>query len=149
MESGLNLKNKKPNNFVMGFTTNKGLMLDLDNTSLRETRKIADKYFKRFKLEGYLIIRSSQNNYHIIFNRYLTWKKTIENLFKIVWLYHYHKRGQKPNLTYWAILQACKGSATLRISTKKHKRVPSVVLFYGKTDKLINDYLQYYDIGEK
>ena len=130
----------------MGFTTNKGLLLDLDNTTLKETKKIAEKYVKRFKLEGFLVVRSSENNYHIIFNRYLSWKKTIEYLFKIVWLYHYHKHGDKSHLTFWAILQACKGSSTLRISKKKHKRVPHVIGTWGKTDKLINDYMLYYDM---
>jgi hypothetical protein len=132
-------KNTKPN-FVYGFTTDKGLLLDLDNTTLADTRKIAKKYCNRFKLEGFLILKSSQNNYHVVFNKYLTWKKTIEYLFKIVWTYHYHKHGSKPSLTSWAILQACKKSMTLRISNKKHKKAPRYIEDYGKTDKLIDDY---------
>jgi hypothetical protein len=136
----------KKTNYAAGFTTDKGLILDLDNTSLRETKKIAEKYFNRFKLEGYLIMRSSAGSHHIIFNRYLTWKTVMEYLFKIVWLYHYYKHEDKPHLTLWAMLQACKRSETLRISTKKHKRKPRVVLLNGKKDKLIKDYLQYYDM---
>jgi len=132
-------------NYVEGFTTNKGLMLDLDQTTLRETKKIAKKYCKRFKLEGFLILRSSTNNYHVVFNKYLSWSKTLEYLFKIVWNYHYYQHGEKPHLTFWAILQACKQSETLRISSKKHKRKPCVVLLNGKDDKLISDYLRYYN----
>ena len=148
-ESGQNLKNKKPNNFVEGFTTSKGLMLDLDNTSLKETKSISEHYCKRFKLEGYLILRSSPNNYHVVFNRYLSWRKTTEYLAKIQWRHMYHRHGDKPHLIFWITLQLCKGSETLRISSKKHKHKPHVVLFYGKTDKLINDYMQYYDTGDK
>jgi hypothetical protein len=143
-DGGLILKRKKAKqNFVDGFTTSKGLMLDLDNATLGETKKIALKYYNRFKLEGYIILRSSQNNYHVVFNKYLSWRKTLEYLFKIVWYFHYHKHGIKPSLTSWAILQACKTSETLRISTKKHKRKPVVVALYGKTDKLIKDFLEY------
>jgi len=130
-------------NFVVGFTTSHGLMLDLDNTSLRETRRIAQHYCKRFKLGGYLIAKSSQNNYHIIFNRYLSWKKVLEFLFKIVWAYHYHKRGIKPSLTNWAILQACKGSMTLRISNKKHKKPPKFIEIIGLKHNLIHDYCNF------
>jgi len=131
------------NMFVYGFTTDKGLLLDLDNTSLAETRKIANKYMNRFKLEGYLILKSSQNNYHVVFNKYLTWKKAMEYLFKIVWYYHYYEHGSKPSLTGWAILQACKKSMTLRISNKKHKPKPRYIEEFGKTDKLIDDYCKF------
>jgi hypothetical protein len=129
--------------FVYGFTTGHGLLLDLDNTTLKETRNITEKYMKRFKLEGYMILKSSQNNYHVVFNKYLSWKKVLSCLFKIVWYYHYHKHGAKPNLTYWAILQACKQSETLRISTKKRKNAPKIISTKGKTDKLIRDYLEF------
>jgi hypothetical protein len=119
------------------------LLLDLDNTTLKESSAIAEKYTNRFRLKGYLILRSSDNNYHVVFNRYLTWKKTLEYLFKIVWRYHYHEHGIKPSLTYWAILQACKGSETLRISTKNKKRTPKIVRKHGKIDKLCKDYTEY------
>ena len=82
MVIGLNKKLNTPPNFTEGFTTTHGLLLDLDDTTLTETRKIAKTYLKRFKLEGYQIMRSSQNNYHIIFNRYLTWKTTCSLLKK-------------------------------------------------------------------
>jgi len=121
-------------------------MVDLDQTTLKETKYIANKYLNRFKLQGYLILRSSQNNYHIIFNRYLTWKKTIECLFKIVWKYHYYYHQEKPHLTSWAILQICKGSLTLRISAKQNKHKPTIMCSCGLSDKLISDYLAYYNV---
>jgi hypothetical protein len=141
--NGLKNKKKIPRNYVYGFTTTKGLLLDLDNTTQKETSAIAQFYCKRFQLEGYLILKSSENNYHVVFNRYLIWKKTLEYLFKIVWRYHYHEHGIKPSLTYWAILQACKGSETLRISTKNHKKTPKIVKKSGKTNKLCRDYIEY------
>ena len=133
------------NSPIAGFTTNEGLMLDLDMTTLNETRHIAEKYLERFELEGYLIARSSECNHHIIFNRYLPWEKTIEYLFKITWWYHYHRHGSKPTLTNWAILQAIKHSETLRITNKYEKPKPKIIETQGKTDKLINDYLQLYN----
>lgn len=135
--------------FVYGFTTSHGLLLDLDHTTLKETIWIADKYLERFKLGGYLILRSSENNYHVVFNRYMTWKKVLGCLFKIVWYYHYHKHGAKPSLTFWAILQACKESETLRISTKKQKSKPKIIKRKGKTDKLIKDYIEFSEVMNK
>jgi hypothetical protein len=136
---------------IEGFTTNNGLLLDLDNTTLHETRQIAKKYLKKWNLEGYLIAKSSQNNYHIIFNKYLPWETTLEYLFKIVWTYHYHKHNDKPHLTNWAILQTIKHSCTLRISNKHEKKPPTIIETKGKTENLIKDYLAFYTMlnGEK
>lgn len=135
-------------NYVVGFTSSHGLMLDLDRTTLREAKQLATYYNKRFKLQGYLIARSSPSNYHVIFNRYLTWPTVLEYLFKIVWHYHFHGHGSRPSLTNWAILQAVKHSCTLRIGCKGKKKPPKIIyrnasghsLFPGK-NSLIRDYL--------
>ena len=129
-------------NMVFGFTTRRGLMLDLDNTTLTEATQIANKYMKRFGLQGYVIMRSSVNNYQVVFNRYMTWRHTLSCLFKIVWRYHFHEHNIHPGLTNWAMLQACNGLMTLRISWKKRKKPPKVIKVVGKTDKLIFDYLK-------
>ena len=142
MKSTMDTSNKrKP---IIGFTTSRGLILDLDSTTLKEAKWIADKYCRRFKLQGYLIMRSSTFNYHVIFNRPLRWPSVIEMLFKIAWYYHYHKHGVKPRLMNWAILQAIKHSCTLRIGPKGRKKPPKAAFQYGKNDKLIRDYLQFF-----
>ena len=136
-------KKGKPINYVVGFTTSHGLLLDLDGIPLTKVKALAKYYCARFKLQGYLIARSSQNNYHVIFNRYLSWPTTLEYLFKVVWNFHYHNHGSMPHLTNWAILQAIKHSQTLRIGSKDNKKPPKTVFIQGKTQSLIRDYLHF------
>ena len=69
----------------IGFTTDKGLIIDLDGTTLNKTGRIAEKLLEEYNLEGYLIIESSSGyrgyNYHIVFNAYLDWKTITKILF--------------------------------------------------------------------
>ena len=92
---------------------------------------------KVYKLEGYLIIKSSKDNYHIVFNKYLTWKKITKILFN------------QYICIRWAIWQMRKGELTLRVSRKNGKNKPKIIITTGKTDKLINDYLTIYNQFEE
>ena len=119
-------------NYTIGFVTEKGLMLDLDNINQKKARKIAQITCKKHKLEGYLLVKSSKNHYHIIFNKTnISWRKTLQIIFSL------HK------CVFWGIQQARKGWLTLRISSKKGK-TPKIIEAKGNTDKLINLYLQHY-----
>ena len=130
--------------YVAGYTTDKGLLLDLDRTTFQETLTIAKRLLKQHKLEGYLITQSSPLSHHIIFNKPLRWKTVISHLFKLVWRYHYYEHQRLSGLTHWAILQVCKKSCTLRVSGKNQKASPRLLMHYGKQDKIIKDYLEVY-----
>lgn len=131
--------------FTVGFTTNKALMLDLDRFTYAEALDLAVKTTNKFQLEGFLIAKSSELNYHVIFNKFMDWDDVLEILFKIVWGYHYYGHGEHPHLTNWAILQVIKQSITLRIGTKVLTNVkkpkPKVVICKGKTGQNIKEYL--------
>jgi hypothetical protein len=120
-------------NFCIGFCTDKGLMLDLDNMTLTKARRIAEALMKRYRLEGYLLIESSERNYHVVFNRYLRWKTILKIVFSQVVCIR------------WGIHQARKGYLTLRISRKNNRNKPKILMEVGKTDKLINEYLLVYN----
>ena len=51
----------------IGFRTSKGLMLDFDNMTQRKAGRLAHALMKRYKLEGYLLIKSSDKNNMIVF----------------------------------------------------------------------------------
>jgi len=124
-------------NVCIGFTCQKGVMLDLDNITFRKTSNIAEYLLKSQKLEGYIIVKSSKNHYHIVFNKYTNWRKSlmiILSVFKCV---------------EWGIWQTRKGYLTLRISKKKGNDKPKIMKQTGKTDKLIKDYLQVYKLFEE
>ena len=119
-------------NYCIGFVTKKGLMLDLDNIAYNGVKRLADYYLEVYKLEGYLIIKTSRKNFHLVFNRYLSWRKIMQIIFKT------------NKSIAWGIWQAKKGELTLRISRKKLYPRPKIIYKKGQTDKLINDYLQIY-----
>jgi len=120
-------------NFCIGFCTDKGLMLDLDNMTLTKAKRIAEALMKRHRLEGYLLIESSERNYHVVFNRYLRWKTILKIVFSQVFI-------------RWGVHQARKGYLTLRISRKNNRNKPKILMEVGKTDKLVGEYLETYDL---
>ena len=123
--------------YCIGFNTDRGLMLDLDNMKFGKALWMAETLMKRHKLEGFLLIRSSSKNYHVVFNRYLSWKTITKILFS------------QYKCTSWAVFQMREGKLTLRVSTKNGKDKPKILRKVGKTDKLIKDYLELYGIVEK
>ena len=128
---------RKMANYCIGFTTKKGLCLDLDNLPKRKVRQLTETLLKKHKLEGYLIIKSSQKNYHVVFNKYLSWRKTLQILSTVYSCFE------------WMLWQIRKGEITLRVSTKKGKNRPKIIFQKGQTDKLINDYLLIYKMFEE
>ena len=136
-------------NYCIGFVTKKGLMLDLDNITERGAKRLCEFILKRHKMEGYLLIQSGGYkkfktrttgkmkkvkvaNYHVVFNKYTSWRKSLTIVFSIT------------KCVEWGIWQARKGEFTVRISKKNNKNKPKIILKKGQTDKLINDYLQIY-----
>ena len=118
--------------YCVGFNTDRGLVLDLDNMKFKKALWLAETLMKKHKLEGFLLIKSSDKNYHVVFNRYLSWKTITKILF-----------SQYESLR-WAVFQMKEGQLTLRVSKKNNKSKPKVLLTVGKTDKLIRDYIEVY-----
>jgi hypothetical protein len=123
----------KSMNYSIGFTTRKGVCLDLDSVSQTKAEKIADYRLSKHNLEGYLLIQSSKNHFHVVFNRYTSWRTTLQIIFS-TW-----------KCIEWGVWQAIKGELTLRISPKNGRNLPKIVKRVGKTDKLIRDYLEIYE----
>lgn len=119
--------------YCIGFMTNRGIILDLDNMKYRKARWLTEKLLKQYKLEGYLLIQSSPKNYHVVFNKYLSWRTITKIIF-----------SQYESLR-WAVYQMRSGYLTIRISKKNDKNKPKIILKIGKTDKLIKEYLEIYE----
>lgn len=119
--------------YCIGFNTDRGLILDLDNMKYKKALWIAKTLLEKYKLEGFLLIRSSDKNYHVVFNRYLSWKTITKILF-----------SQYESIR-WAVFQLKEGMLTLRISKKNSRDKPKILLKVGKTDKLVRDYLEVFE----
>ena len=119
--------------YCVGFNTDRGLVLDLDNMKYRKALRITEDLCKSYKLQGYLLIRSSPKSYHAVFNRYLSWRKITKILFS------------RYETVRYAVFQMMSGHLTVRISKKNGKDKPKIVRQMGKSDKLVKDYLEIYE----
>ena len=130
----------KLNEYVIGYTTNKGVLLDLDHTTENRVIMLADYLFRKYGLEGYQIMQSSTHNYHVIFNKPVTWTHALSIMAMATYIF------KKDKLVRWVILQTIKQSATLRLTQKMSKPSPRLVLQIGKTDKTIKEYNEMYRV---
>ena len=92
---------------------------------------------EKYKLEGFLLIKSSAKSYHAVFNKYLSWRKITQVLFS------------RYECSRYAVMQMQNGHMTLRISGKNGKNKPKLMIKVGKTDKMIRDYLELYENIQK
>jgi hypothetical protein len=108
-------------------------VLDLDNMKYRKALRITEDLCKSYRLQGYLLIRSSPKSYHAVFSRYLSWRKVTKILFS------------RYETVMYTVFQMMSGHLTVRISKKNGKDKPNIVRQMGKSDKLIKDYLEVYE----
>jgi hypothetical protein len=128
---------------MLGYSDTETVKLDFDEMSFRSVKYWASKAMKRFKLAGFLILKSSKENYHAVFNRKVTWK---QNMSVVAWVALLsHNNG----LAKWFLKQCIKGCPTLRISFKREKPPPRIVYHFGAQDKQIKDFLKMRKIIKK
>lgn len=121
---------------IVGYTSDHTAMLDLDGVTRNEAIGLADKLLERFKLGGYIILKSSCDGWHVVFNRRLSWK----NALRVIFAAPPCRRRWHRHLS-WAEMQAIKGFATLRIGNKGHKRAPRIMGSAGSGGRQIAEYL--------
>jgi hypothetical protein len=122
---------------ILGLSDRETVMLDFDNFSFKSTRYWANLVMEKFGQNGYIILKSSKNHYHVVFDRYVSRE---ENLAIIAWVGILSK--SIPLLRYLA-MQCIKMSSTLRVAPKNEKPSPRIVFRYGSQDHAIKDFLEY------
>jgi hypothetical protein len=139
------MKRKWNHKSILGITDDETVMLDFDNTSFKLVRYLALRAMKRFNLEGFIILKSSsslissENNYHVVFNRKVSWS---ENVKVVAWMC---LLSRNKHLIKWFLMQCIKGGPTLRVSPKfnpKYKPCPRIVYHYGKQECQIREFLK-------
>ena len=106
----------------------KTVMLDFDNMKFKDVRYWADRTKKWFKLEGFIILKSSKDCYHQVFDRSVSWRK---NVHIMNWVAHNYCLANKivlPPLVRYVLLQGIKEDSTLRIGWKGDKPPPRIDL---------------------
>lgn len=94
--------------YILGYTSDETVMLDLDGMRLKDVKYWARRTMKRFKLGGFLVLESSPGSYHIVFDLTVTWS---ENVKILAWVALYVKRRCLDN---WFKMQCIKQKPTLR-----------------------------------
>jgi hypothetical protein len=139
--SGLKRKLKVENSnslpFVLGITDTETVKLDFDRTPFRTVKYYAMETMKWHKLKGFIILKSSKNNYHVMFDKKVSWT---ENVRIMAWVCLISKHEA---LTKWFLLQCVKKESTLRASQKYNKPEPRIVFRYGSQDGMIAEFLAY------
>ena len=139
------LSGRLPPKFILGYTSDETVLLDFDKMKLKNVKYWARRAMKWHKLGGILILESSLNSYHVVFDRPVTWS---ENVRIVAWVALYVKRRSLDN---WFKMQCIKQKPTLRASNKKIvggvvKSPPRVVYSEGTQDREIGDYLLLRDL---
>jgi len=145
------VKDQKSNhklNVKIGNWDTKTAMLDFDKTPLGLVKLWCFRLYVWFTLDGFIILESSKRilkakdkkgkilfkyrkaNYHVVFNRKVTWK---ENVRIMNWV---ALESGIIDLQNYVRMQCIKGSSTLRLS-----RSPKVVFQFGNQDKRIAEFL--------
>jgi hypothetical protein len=122
-------------NPILGFTDKATVKIDFDNKSFKTTKYWAFRTLKRFRLRGFIILKSSEKHYHMVFDRRVSWSK---NMGIVGWVAVCSRNSK---LKDWLAMQCIKESSTLRVATKGDKPSPRIVFRYGKQDKQIKKFL--------
>ena len=138
---------------VIGDWDKETIRLDFDNTPLREVKLWAYRAYHWFKLDGFIILRSSmkeyvvkekkrviyrclKGNYLVIFNRVVNWNTNVKVM---NWV---GLESGNPNLKKYVTMQCIKKTSTVRISYKGDKKPPKVIFRFGNQDKQIKQFLE-------
>ena len=122
---------------MLGYTDKSTVKLDFDDVSFKLVKYWALRTMKWFKLRGFIILRSSKNHYHMLFDKSVTWTK---NTHIMAWVC---VESKNKGLIRWFLMQCIKESSTLRVSSKKDKSSPRIVFRYSKQDNEIKNFLKY------
>lgn len=137
------LKKKSNPKFVIGYTDTETVKLDFDNTPFKTVKYWAFRIFRWFKLKGFIILKSSSDCYHVVFDRKVSWKLNVKI---VAWV---SLMCQNPMLEKWFLMQCIKEGSTLRISSKKDKPSPRIVFRHGKQNGQIQWFLRYRKLIKK
>ena len=128
---------------ILGVSDRNTVMLDLDEMSFKLVLYWAMFALEKFKLNGFIILKSSENCYHVVFDRYLPREETLSVM---AWVAIISK--SIPTLRYLA-MQCIKMSNTLRVAPKRDKSSPIPVCRYGSQNHAIKDFLEYRQLIKK
>jgi len=122
---------------ILGLSDRETVMLDLDEMNFKSARYWAMLVLEKYRLKGFIILKSSKNHYHAVFDRYVSRE---ENLNIVAWVAILSKNI---SLLRYLAMQCIKMSSTLRVAPKGDKPSPRIVYRFGCQDHAIKDFLEF------
>jgi hypothetical protein len=132
--NGLTEKSKA--NPILGISDTETVKLDFDEVPFSLVEYWALRTMKWFRLQGFVILKSSGKCYHVVFDRKASWKQNVRIVAWVALLSH------NKGLAKWFLMQCIKGCSTLRVSSKREKPPPRVVCKFGEQNKNVKDFLR-------
>jgi len=128
---------------IVGISDKHTVMADLDNMSFKRVKSLALLTMEKFRLNGFIILKSSPKHYHVVFDKPMRYWSSVLKV--IAWM---GIVGNNRNLWKWMCMQAIKGYCTLRVSPKpinSHscKPIPRIVFRHGSQTNMIKEYLTF------
>lgn len=127
---------KSKANPILGISDTETVKLDLDDISFCRVKYWAFRAMRWFKLQGFIILRSSKNCYHVIFDRTVSWTQNMSVVAGIALLSH------NEGLKKYHLMQCIKKCSTVRVSSKKEKPSPRIVYRFGSQNQNIREFLR-------
>ena len=136
-DTGLTRQKLSPSLPVLGYSDKSTVKLDFDDTPFKKVKYWALRAMRWFRLKGFVILKSSENHYHVVFDRSVTWER---NMHIVAWV---ALESGNEKLRSYLVMQCIKESSTLRISNKGEKPSPRIVFRFGKQDKQVKYFLSW------
>lgn len=127
---------------VVGLTFRNLVMVDLDGMSFKQVKQLCIKACEKYRLEGFIILKSSSRNYHAVFDRvFKDWSETINVISRIAIM------SGNPETWKWVCMQIIKEASTLRVGFKplnpnRFKPPPRIVYRHGCQKHGIHEFLR-------
>jgi len=131
------MTSKSIHNPILGYSDRSTVKLDYDRVPLRIVKYWSRRACNWFELEGFIILRSSKNHYHVVFNRRVIWRKNIHIMNWVA------IQSKLLKLKDYALMQGIKESSTLRIGPKGDKPIPKIIYRFSSQDHEIQKFLEY------
>jgi hypothetical protein len=122
-------------NSLDGVTSKRIILLDFDDVDFDEVLYWARRACFWFKLNGFLIMRSSVNSCHVIFDKFVDWATNVSVMNSIAIQF------DNEDFRSYVRLQCRKGQSTLRVGTKGYGGIPFPYFSEGSQVEEIKDYL--------
>jgi hypothetical protein len=132
------LKSKASKSPILGYTDTSTVKLDYDKMKLKKVKYYAQRIKKWFRLEGFIILKSSKDSYHVLFNKTVSWTRNAEIMGWACFISSFNL----PLMRY-VVMQLIKKQSTLRVGFKRRKSYPKIVFRSGKQNCEIKYFLEY------